>query len=354
MTTSKRRLTVSEIALLVVPLCALAALFLWNRFRPVPPLTYAVTNLGTLGDSHVLSLNDNGDVAGVWITKRKISRRISIPFAQQPFVWSSGAVRFLNGGDGQAEDINNLGQVTGLSFKGDYAKAAASKQDIKLRGFFWSKGKRQNLGPLDSAQSYVMDLNNKGVVVGWSEGGDRTTRGFVWYQGKMQATHAGGVSIIPTSINDKGDIAGGEDERDGQAVILYANGRVQRFLKDAQALSKTNNNGALVIKRDKTAVLWQQGKEQILFVDNDDQFLRSAISNNSNDIVGNIGYGIGANDTPCLFFGNRQYDLNTLIPKNSNWVLSDVGDLNNKGQIVGHGFFNNRPSVFLLTPVPHG
>jgi len=45
-------------------------------------------------------------------------------------------------------------------------------------------------------------------------------------------------------------------------------------------------------------------------------------------------------------------DLNTMIPANSGWQLTIAIAINDRGQIIGEGTFNNLPRSFLLTPVP--
>jgi len=44
------------------------------------------------------------------------------------------------------------------------------------------------------------------------------------------------------------------------------------------------------------------------------------------------------------------YDLNTLIPANSGWVLIAASHINDAGQIVGVGLLNGNLHGFLLTP----
>jgi probable HAF family extracellular repeat protein len=44
-------------------------------------------------------------------------------------------------------------------------------------------------------------------------------------------------------------------------------------------------------------------------------------------------------------------DLNTRVPPGSGWVLHDARAINDSGQIVGWGRFNNQDRSFLLTPV---
>jgi len=45
-------------------------------------------------------------------------------------------------------------------------------------------------------------------------------------------------------------------------------------------------------------------------------------------------------------------DLNTLIPANSGWTLTEAHGINNLGQIAGSGAINREGHAFLLTPVP--
>ncbi|MBE9225207.1 hypothetical protein IQ264_07150 [Phormidium sp. LEGE 05292] len=43
--------------------------------------------------------------------------------------------------------------------------------------------------------------------------------------------------------------------------------------------------------------------------------------------------------------------LNSLIPSNSGWFLSDATGINKTGQIVGNGIINGQTHAFLLIPV---
>jgi len=57
---------------------------------------------------------------------------------------------------------------------------------------------------------------------------------------------------------------------------------------------------------------------------------------------------------PChaaLWTNGQVVDLNTLIPANSGWQLTIAIAINDRGQIIGQGTFNNNPRSFLLTPI---
>jgi hypothetical protein len=44
-------------------------------------------------------------------------------------------------------------------------------------------------------------------------------------------------------------------------------------------------------------------------------------------------------------------ELGALIPQNLGWALGSAEDINNAGQIVGHGYLNGQPHGYLLTPL---
>ena len=46
-------------------------------------------------------------------------------------------------------------------------------------------------------------------------------------------------------------------------------------------------------------------------------------------------------------------DINNLIDPNSQWIIEEANDINNKGQIIGYGINpNGETHAFLLNPVP--
>ena len=53
-----------------------------------------------------------------------------------------------------------------------------------------------------------------------------------------------------------------------------------------------------------------------------------------------------------LWQGGVMTDLNTWLPTNSGWVLTEARAINALGQIVGAGTNNGQTRAFLLSPVP--
>ena len=56
-----------------------------------------------------------------------------------------------------------------------------------------------------------------------------------------------------------------------------------------------------------------------------------------------------------LYAGNGMVDLNSFVPDNSGWVLTDARQINDLGQVVGTGYYNGYRHGYILdtaTPEP--
>ena len=75
--------------------------------------------------------------------------------------------------------------------------------------------------------------------------------------------------------------------------------------------------------------------------------------NNNGQIVGSYGFSSGIVHA-FMYESGSMVDLNSLLPANSGWVLTDALRINDAGQIIGLGTLNGVDSVFELTlaPVP--
>jgi probable HAF family extracellular repeat protein len=73
--------------------------------------------------------------------------------------------------------------------------------------------------------------------------------------------------------------------------------------------------------------------------------------NNAGHVVGLITTGFSTSH--AFLWDGALHDLNSLIPLNSGWTLTDARDINDAGQIVGNGWNpEGHFRAFILTPVP--
>ena len=157
-----------------------------------------------IGDSGGIArtINDRGQIAGD-------AGNCTTPF--HALLWQSGTVTDLGSLGGTeniiASDMNNQGQVTGLSnLPGDSA----------FHAFLWQNGVMTDLGTLPGDVSSSGDgINNKGQVVGASFDVDGNSRAILWQNGVMTDLN----TLIPAdsalflieatgTINSRGQIAG--------------------------------------------------------------------------------------------------------------------------------------------------
>jgi probable HAF family extracellular repeat protein len=193
--------------------------FVWDRG--------VMTDLGTLtgpaGASYGAAINDAGQVVGT-------SFGTSSPYTQTVFLVTpedttgdGRADRWFrdNNADGvndlmravvngQGYDINNAGQVVGLSVG-----------ETRIFPFRWANGVVTDLGGLSPDRyGYAYGINQAGVVVGLAGAGDGKTHAFRW-------TAAGGMKDLgpgtAMKVNESGVAAGYTDPVDGQAVTWAAN-----------------------------------------------------------------------------------------------------------------------------------
>jgi len=113
-----------------------------------------------------------------------------------------------------------------------------------------------------------------------------------------------------------------------------------------------NNRGQVVghffhIPDGDHAFLYSQGNFTDLGLAGSPETVAYAI-NNDGQIVGTTL--IAVKERPFIFENAAIVDLNSLIPQDFGWELTDAFDVNHQGQIVGYGVVNDKFRAYLLTP----
>ncbi len=262
-------------------------------------------DLGTLGGgghSSATSINDNGVMVG-WSWAPGTTTR-------HAFIYQSGTMTDLFPNDpAQALAINGLGHVVGV--RNDHA-------------FLWDGQAAIDLGTLGGNTSQARDINDDGLIVGWSKLADGTTdHAFVYAGGAMTDIGTlGGTSSLGYGVNDAGWVvgdsqtsAGGSDWSTGHG-FLYRSGTM-------------TDMGTL-------------GGDKSHAEDVSDEGI----------VIGESMLADGQSWHAFLYFDGRMVDLNDLLDTGSQgWTLEQARGINGSRQIVGLGINpDGDRHAYLATP----
>jgi probable HAF family extracellular repeat protein len=171
-----------------------------------------------------------------------------------PFIWENGVMRPLRllgeppcdqqpaktCGLGEARDINSRGDIVGNSstlgqgshgvlWTGDSIidlgawQAVAINESREIIGygidvsFYWYSGTTITLPSLGGGGTVVTDMNDRGMVVGWSLTASGEHHAFVWRRGDAALTDLGSGHAV--AINARGDVLGGTWPPLGRAIL---------------------------------------------------------------------------------------------------------------------------------------
>ncbi|MGE5624340.1 MAG: hypothetical protein ACM3ZT_02205 [Bacillota bacterium] len=339
--------------------------------RGLPAPRYLVTDLGTLGgvSSDALGMNDQGQVVG-WAGLPDGSRHA--------FLYANGTLQdlgVLNGGlSSYATAINDRSQVTGVSGINEFGP---SFPEI-MQGFIWDQGVMHSLGalfcPCSFNDRYGMSTGFGINDFGWVTGASETIRGswvlhaVLWQDGQMQdlGGGAGDWSISRLfGVNDLGVMAGdyaadagllGTSSFDREASLWQYGARTGLGVLAGQTSSTAlavNWKGQVVgwsgtadasVSR---AFIWDAGTMRDLGTLPGDANSAALAVNALGMAVGWSGAGSGNSHAVLWSFG-KVVDLNTLIPLNSGWVLTEARAINIRGEIAGVGLHNGETHAFRL------
>jgi probable HAF family extracellular repeat protein len=204
-----------------------ARAFLWDEKTGMQDLG----TLGTGNDAFAQFVNDRGQVAGYAYTNTTpnpannlcglLQFGLGVPTVD-PFFWENGTmidVGTLGGVCGYATDLNNLGQVIGVS---DLAG------DLTFHPFSWTKsGGMKDLGTFGGDNGQANALNDAGEIVGKADfPGNQLHDAFLWQNDTMTDLGNLGRTSNAHHINSSGQIVGASRINDAGELrpFLWENG----------------------------------------------------------------------------------------------------------------------------------
>jgi probable HAF family extracellular repeat protein len=282
-----------------------------NKVQAVLLKAGHVTNLADLPvdtNTFAFGLNDVGVAVGA--AESRIDLRHS-----QAFLWHDNSLQYLptlGGSSAVARAINHEGLIIGNSL-------TAKKQ---MHATLWEQGQARDLGTFPKADfSRAFDINERGEIAGEANiVANGKPHAVVWSQGGARdlGLLPGGSFSSALALNGRHQAVGFADSEDGgsRPVLWSANHTIDlgSFGDDPGSALDINDAGQIVGTSAVTegkmrAFLWEKGK---------------------------------------------LLDLNRLIAPKSGWTLRVAYRINEKGEILVHGYYEGSTHLCLLIPRDHG
>jgi probable HAF family extracellular repeat protein len=315
-------------------------------------LSYAVTDIGTLGGSYsgALGINDSGQVVGTsYVSTDAVNSR--------PFIWNAGSIQELPSLPGQpggaAVAISATGRVVG-------SVGTTSSMPAQWDGLALTQLKPLVAGGPGQATGVNASGDAVGAVDAFSAAS--VTHATLWSSGTVMdlgtlGPSSGGSNAV--AINGLGTIAGSSDDMDGNlSAFVYAAGKMTGLPRPtwasictAGAIDSAGNvyGTCRATGQPFHLVKWMGQAVSDLGTVPDSTSVTVTGASDSGQVVGWATTSSGL--LPFLLSYGKVFDLNTLIGSSPQWHLDMAMGINAKGMIVGQGEnLAGQTHGFLLVP----
>ena len=314
-----------------------------------------LTDLGSLNGTNgfnPLGIDKAGDVVGTNAFNGNFANGVG-------GFWSNGTMASIgvlpNQTASSGNGISSDGWIAGESHvaAGTFSSAnPAGPPEAVL----WEPGAQPTLVALGYLQgdtrSIATAVNSQHQAVGLSYSTSSLLHGFLWQNGAMTEIGSATVSTSPLAINDVGEVVGYVGQIGGSyTAFSWLNGTMTSLAGLTASANTTasaiNASGRIIgtstLAGGQThAVSWQNGAITDLGALGGNNSVAEGI-NSQGWIVGNSG------GKAVIWAGGTLIDLNSLLPADSGWTLTDADAINDAGQIAGTGMHNGAAAAFELT-----
>jgi probable HAF family extracellular repeat protein len=254
-------------------------------------------------------------------------------------------------------DINDQLTVVGI---------LQQPQDLRFtHAFKWSNDHLQILESLGGPYASAAAINASGEVAGSAQTPAKTRHAVIWQKNQPRdlGLLARGDYSSAHDLNDKSDIVGDANVvPNGQPqAFLWRAGKMHELPKlpggtycTAQAV---NNAGVITGSCDlpngsRHGVVWRNGALTDLGTLGDEDAPSTSLDINAQGQVVGTSEATSDHLRAFLWEKGKIINLNQLLPPHSGWTLLVASRINDKGEILGRGYYHGAIHAFLLEPIP--
>ena len=339
-------------------LLAMACFLVWGGEEAGAAAPYKLVNLGTLGgnSSYAYAINSQGLIAGSALTAGGVWHAA---------VWENPGFPFdlgtLGGSESEARDINATGCVVGWAME-----AGNVKKPFKY--FYQGERIMIKLPTPDDTPGQALGVNDNGAAVGFTYFAPnyQIPKPCLWglvdvtQQGTNLNLWSGQANCVPKNSSVGAGWGSCQQTNFNNLALVFGD---FFFALDPGGTKSEILNSAL---KSGVELYWvgyhttANGQEACYW--NIDLYpipagtVKPVAAYGMNSRGQIVGQAVNANGRGRAFIfdlnTNQTKNLNDLIDPNPDWILNTAYDINDKGQIVGWGYYLGvLPTAFLLEPI---